>query len=155
MSHPQIERRAVLHGGLYTDDWPITWIYKQSGTSALIHQLILGDHSRPLAAIYLTAAAAATGTNAHAHNAVGLAVHIIACWSLYWLLRTVTLTRWQAGAISVLVLLFPFSDSSWLWFAVTQSSLSLCLMLLGLIAMIYAVRADVRASSCSTSSRCC
>jgi hypothetical protein len=136
----------VLHGGLYTDDWPITAIYVQSGTSSLIHSLILGDHSRPLAAVYLALAQAASGTDAHIHDGIGLAVHLLACWSLYWLLRMVTLKQWEAAAVTALALLFPFSDSSWLWFAVTQSKLSLCLMLLGLVAMVYGVRERGRRS---------
>jgi hypothetical protein len=130
----------VLHGGLYLDDWSIAKIYAQDGTSHLINLLFLGDHSRPLAAVYLGLAQAATGTDGHAHAAFGLGLHIIACWSVYWLLRTVTLTQWQAGAIAVLVLLFPFSDSSWLWFSITQGSLSLSLAAFGLIAMVYGLR---------------
>lgn len=134
----------VLHGGLYLDDWSIATLHLQGGTSGVIHDLFLGDHSRPLAAVYLGLAQAAVGISGHAHAALGLGLHVLACWSLYWLLRTLTLAWWQAAAIAVLLLLFPFSDSTWFWFAIFQANLSLSLAALGAIVMLHAVRAENR-----------
>jgi hypothetical protein len=129
-----------LHGGLYTDDWPIASIYSFHGTGDLIRRLFLGDHSRPLAAVYLGIAQTVTGADGHGHAAIGLALHVLAVWSLFWLLRTLSLRWWEAAGIAILLLLFPFADSTWLWFAITQSSLSLLLAALGLVAFVYAFR---------------
>ncbi len=134
----------VLHGGLYTDDWPIASIYAQGGLSDLIKNVFLGDHSRPLAALYLGLAEAATGSSGHAHAIVGLGLHIFACWCLYWLLRELSFTAWEGGGIALLFLVFPFADSTWLWFAITQSSLAFALGVLGLIALTFALRPDTR-----------
>lgn len=131
----------LLHGGLYTDDWPIAQIYAQDGgVGFLIHELFLGDHSRPLAALYLGLAESIAGHDGHWHAIFGLTVHVLASWSLYWLFRELSMRWWEAGAIAVLALLFPFSDSGWLWFGVSQSNLSMALGAFGLIAIIASLR---------------
>jgi hypothetical protein len=134
----------VLHGGLYTDDWPIAAVQAHHGTSGLISNLFLGDHARPVAALYLGVATGLTGADGGAHAALGLGLHVVKCWSLYWLLRMLAMTWWQAGAIGLLVLLFPYADSTWLWFAVTHSNIAITLVLLGFVAHLYGLRAEGR-----------
>jgi hypothetical protein len=131
----------VLHGGLYTDDWPLAAIQAQKGTGGLISNLFLADHSRPIAAVYLGIVQAAIGTDGHTHAAVGLGLHVLMCWSLYWLLRTVGINRWHSSAITVLVLLFPFADSTWLWFAASHASLALAIAFLGGVATLKGLHA--------------
>lgn len=131
----------LWHGGLYTDDWPIADIYlKKGGLGELIHALFYGDHSRPLAAVYLGFTEAAVGTSGTGHAIVGMTTHVLACWALYWLMRELAMRWWQAAAVAVLVLLIPIDDSIWLWFAVNQGSLSLAFAAFGMLALLHAMR---------------
>ena len=135
----------LWHGGLYTDDWPIAQIYGQrGGTGYLIQELFLGDHSRPLAAVYLGVSEWFVGSNPHLHALFGLITHVLACGAVYWLLRRWSMSWWEAGLVTALFLLYPYSDSTWLWFAITQSNLSTAFAAWGLIALTGALAAGGR-----------
>ncbi|MFZ1925770.1 MAG: hypothetical protein WAU42_06475 [Solirubrobacteraceae bacterium] len=106
----------LLHGGLYTDDWPLTAIQHQSGTSGLFDNLIAGNHERPLGVIYQTLTTALSGTNPHIHALWGLLTLFAATSAVYLLLRLLSLRVRDALAVALLFMVFPFADSSWLFY---------------------------------------
>lgn len=130
----------VLHGGLYTDDWPIAAVYHFHGAGEVTRVIFLGDHSRPLAAVYLGLVHGISAGSTHVQAGIGLALHVLACWAILWLLRVLGFGRLVAAALALLLLLYPFADSTWLWLAVNQSRLSLLLGALGLLALVHALQ---------------
>jgi hypothetical protein len=59
----------LLHGGLYTDDWPIAAIQHQSGSWGLFKGLVDANHERLLGALYLSITTAAMGVGGSPSNA--------------------------------------------------------------------------------------
>jgi hypothetical protein len=133
----------VLHGGLYTDDWPYASIQHELGTSGLISNLASANHDRPLAALYQSLATAVSGTNPHWHGLWGLLTMLAAASALYALLRVLAVHSRDAIAILLLFIVFPFADSGWLWFAASHSYLAIALAALGgIVALIGLRRTD-------------
>lgn len=121
----------LLHGGLYTDDWPLAAIQHQSGTSGLFDNLIAGNHERPLGVIYQTLTTALSGTNPHTHALWGLLTLFAATSAVYLLLRLLSLRVRDALTVALLFMVFPFADSSWLWYAASHGYLAIALAALG------------------------
>lgn len=137
----------ILRGGLYTDDWSITAIQKQSGTWGLFTNLLSANHDRPLAAIYQSIATGASGSNGHLHALFGLLALLSAAVTTYLLLRHLSLRDGEALAIALLVVVFPFADSAWLWWSASHSYLAIALAALGGIAAINSCGACNRRSA--------
>jgi hypothetical protein len=121
----------LLHGGLYTDDWPLAAIQRQSGTSGLFENLIAANHERPLGVVYQTLTTALSGTNPHIHALWGLLTLLAATSAVYLLLRLLSLRTRDALAVVLLFMVFPFADSAWLWYAASHSYLAIALAALG------------------------
>ena len=121
----------LLHGGLYTDDWPLTAIQHQTGTAGLFSNLIAANHERPVGAAYLAITSALSGTNARLHALWSMLAALFAANALYLLLRALALRPREAVAIALLFMVFPFADSAWLWYAASQSYLAIGLAALG------------------------
>ena len=115
----------VSDGGLYTDDWQIAGLEQQLGMWGLFDALISVNRDRPLGALYLSSQAALSGTNTQVHALWGLATHLLSTMSLYLLLRVLRLQAVHAVPIALLVLVFPFSDSIWLWASLIPLSIAL------------------------------
>lgn len=121
----------LLHGGLYTDDWPLAAIQRQSGTSGLFAKLIAANHERPVGVVYQTLTTALSGTNPHIHALWGLLTLLAATSAVYLLLRLLSLRTRDALALVLLFMAFPFADSSWLWYAASHGYLAIALAALG------------------------
>lgn len=133
----------VFHGGLYTDDWQIASFEHFLGTGRLFDDVLLAaNHDRPLGALYLASQAALSGTNTHVHALWGLVTHLLCTMSLYLLLRVLRMQARHAVPIAVLVLLFPFSDSVWLWASLIP--LSIALAVLGAVLAIRGLECEGR-----------
>lgn len=139
----------LLHGGLYTDDWPLAAIQHQSGASGLFKDLVSGNHGRPLGALYLTLTTASSGTNPHLHALWGLLTLLAAGGAVYLLLCALSLLGRDALAIVLLFMVFPFGDSSWLWYAASQGYLAIALAALaGTLALMGLQREGRTAFAC-------
>jgi hypothetical protein len=132
----------LFHGGLYTDDWPLAAISHQSGTSGLFDNLITGNHDRPLAALYLSLTTALSGTNPHIHALWGLLTLLAAASAVYLLLRLSSLRAHDALIVVLLFMVFPFSDSSWLWYAASHTYLAIALASMGGVLALTGLRRE-------------
>ncbi|HEX8856972.1 MAG TPA: hypothetical protein VF752_15360, partial [Thermoleophilaceae bacterium] len=99
---------------------------------------------RPVLVLYVPLTHEVFGAHFTAHLAwsIGLAVAMSA--SLYLLLRTLRMEPLHAGLISVLVLLFPQSDSTRLWSTASMTSLAITIFLLGVVVALHAFEARGR-----------
>jgi hypothetical protein len=126
----------VAEGGFYLDDWSIARDYTFADsprywTTVGNIEDVLGG--RPLGALALVLPHALFGLHVDLHLgfAIGLGVATSLC--LFLLLRTLSLAPLHSGAVAVLSLLFPWSDTLRLWPGVSVFSFSVCFLLLGVV----------------------
>lgn len=136
----------VLHGGLYTDDWAYASIERRSGAWGLFNSLTEANHSRPLGALYLALTTAVSKTDRQLQGVWGLLTLFAATSTVYVLLRSLSLRSWEAATVMLLVIAFPFADSSWLWHSASHSYLAIALAALGGIVALRGLKRDGRAA---------
>jgi hypothetical protein len=125
----------VLHGGFYLDDWSSYVRYTQdSGPSLLdkIDSFVDLTSYRPVLAVYVPLTIAMFGRNSHLFLAWGTVLACVMSASFFLLLRTVGMQRLHAGAIAVLLLIYPASDSVRLWGTSAHPSLAVATCFLGM-----------------------
>lgn len=129
----------VAHGGLYYDDWGLVSVVRfppHSGALAALWRLY---GRRPGGVAWYAALEGALGFHPHWQLALaaGLVVGEAVC--LFALLRRLRMPVPAAAAIGALVLVFPFSDSQWLWPTLTANTFTIALYLLGIVAALHAL----------------
>ncbi len=128
------------HGGLYTDDWPIAQIAHRKGILGLFGELVGADHGRPIGALYLAVSGGVSGTSGWWHALWGQLTLLFEIVSIVWLLWELGLAVRDSLAIGLLLLLFPFADSTWLWYVESVAGLSIGLAALGGVAACAGMR---------------
>lgn len=127
-----IALRRLQDGGLYQDDWPITWIRRYDGFWGLFDNLVSANHLRPLAGLYFALTDSASVSIAgQAQTMISFALHLLVGFGVYLLLRRLRLPALPSVGLVALVLLFPWSDSTWLWYAASVGNAAFLLALLG------------------------
>jgi hypothetical protein len=123
----------VTHGGFYTDDWYIASqrLFHSQGVFHLMLPSSINPGNRPLLLVYESIVHAALGLHQHAFIAFTVLTSLGLSLALFLTLRTIGLERIHAGAIACLVLLFPYADTTHLWFSATDSNITITLYLLG------------------------
>jgi hypothetical protein len=126
----------VLHGGFYSDDWANAAGYRLADSQHYwsnvqdLHRILGG---RPILALLLPVPHALFGLHPSLHLGLALGIGIATSLCYYLFLRTLSMAALHAGAISVLVLLFPWSDAIRLWSTASLNALSVCFFLLGAV----------------------
>lgn len=133
---------SLLHGGLYLDDWADAAIRHFHGSSVLLQRLANADHERPLEAVYLTVTTAASGTSPQLHAFWGFLTHLLCVISVALVARMLGMRRVAAAVLGLLVMLFPFSDSLWLWYTASQASVSIAFAASGVLLALHGLRAE-------------
>jgi hypothetical protein len=136
----------LLHGGLYTDDWPLASIQHQTGSSGLLADLAEANHERPLGFLYQVLTTTLSTTNPHLHALWGLLTLLAAASASYMLLRSISLKVWEAVAVALLFMVFPFADSAWLWYAASHGYLAIALAACGGTLALAGLRREGRAA---------
>jgi hypothetical protein len=131
----------IAHGGLYFDDWPLLALARFPPPGGELHGLWIYYGQRPGQVLYYDALNQLLGANVSARLALAAAAVVFEALCLYLLLRELRLRARDAFAICALALLFPFSDSAWLWSVVSLTTLSVALGLLGVLLALRAFRA--------------
>jgi hypothetical protein len=139
----------VAGGGFYLDDWSIARDYRFADsprywTTVGILEDVLGG--RPLGALALPLPHALFGMQQELHLAFAVGIGIATSLCLFLLLRTLTLAPLHAGAIAVLSLLFPWSDTLRLWPGVSVFGFSVCFLLIGLVLALNGLKRRGRAA---------
>lgn len=130
----------VFNGGFYYDDWGVLSVVRFPPLhGGALHGLWLLYGRRPGQVIWYAALDGVLGFHAHEQLALATALMVAEVLCLYALLRRVRMTRLAAGAIAALVLLFPFSDSLWLWPILTTNTLTTALYLVGIVLALRAL----------------
>ncbi len=135
----------VAHGSLSYDDWALSADQKYQGYWAVVSFYLHIDH-RPLLALYLPLVPAALGDTAEAQLAWIAFAHLAMCFCVYVFLRTLALERVHGGLVALLVLVFPFADSAWLYVIGSAGTVAVSLYLLGSVAALHGLHAERRRS---------
>lgn len=135
----------LTNGGMYQDDWPIAAVGKVHGMGWQMSQLLTGWPGRPVGDIALALTQALVGINPHLHALVGMLLLLFAVTTGYLLLRRLGVSVVVAFAVSLLFMAFPFSDSSWLWYAASFMNLSIGCMFLGAVVSLDSLEHTGRA----------
>ena len=134
----------ILHGGFIADDWAIRAQAHFTGFSGVVSSSIQGDVRRPLAALYFATTFALLGNHLKLLLILSAALRFLVSTLVYILLRELRFAWLDAVAIAALVLLFPSSDSIWLWGSESILSFTLACTLLGCLFNLRAMRQEGR-----------
>jgi hypothetical protein len=133
----------IRHGGFYYDDWGVLSVVHfppRAGDGAL-HALWPFYGSRPGEVLWYALLESVLAFHVHQQLALAALLLILEVLCLFALLRRLGLDTLAAGAIGALVLLFPFSDSLWLWSILTTNTLTTALYLIGIMLALRALEA--------------
>jgi hypothetical protein len=133
----------AIDGGFTIDDYGHAVAVEHSGTG------IFADYwntitNRPGLVVYIPVTHFVLGAHPSLHLALAATLAIAMSLALYAVLRRLSFAPRHAGAIAVLVLLFPWSDSSRFWAVAGHISLAIALGLSGLLLALRGL--DARAS---------
>ena len=137
----------VIHGGFYYDDWKVRSVAHFGGFGSTLDFTLDVNNRRPVGNLWTSTIFTVLGGHARAYLALALCLHLALCGLLYGILRQLGFSWLQAVAGSALLLLFPGSDSTWLWATAAQMTLSVVFLLAGLLLGLSAVTATGRRSS--------
>jgi hypothetical protein len=121
----------VLHGGFSIDDWPHA--AEVAYTPHPIANEWAGTASRPVLAIYMPFIYTIFGPNPWIHHLWSLFLAVCMSTALYAILRRFSIPRYDAVVISVLVLLFPWSDATRFWATASHINLAIIFGLAGIL----------------------
>ncbi|HUN78377.1 MAG TPA: hypothetical protein VMU32_05620 [Solirubrobacteraceae bacterium] len=121
----------ILHGGLVADDWAYRALAHFGGFSGVVSQQIQQDVRRPLAAVYFATLFTTLGPHLKLLLAWSAGLRLIVAILAYTILRQLQFAKFAALALACLVMLFPFSDSTWLWPTASVLTFALACALFG------------------------
>lgn len=132
----------IRQGGFYYDDWGVLSVvrFPPHGESAL-EALWPFYGRRPGQVAWYGALESVLAFHVHRQLALAALLLVVEVTCLFALLRRLGMARIAAGAIAALVLLFPFSDSLWLWPILTTNTLTTALYLIGILLALRALDA--------------
>jgi hypothetical protein len=122
------------------DDWALASLVKYAGYWSTVNFYLHGDH-RPLVALYQPLVALLVSGHAHAALAWVALARVAMSLSVYVFLRKLSLERMAVVAIALLILLFPFSDSGWMYIAGSAGTIAVSLYMLGATVALWGLRA--------------
>jgi hypothetical protein len=128
----------IRHGGFYADDWSVLSLVRFHGHGSVLQTLAHYYGRRPGQVLFLAALDGGLGYDAHLQLTLAAALLAIEVICLYALLREIGMVTLHAALISGLVLIFPFSDSLWLWSVETTATLAATLYLVGVLLALRA-----------------
>lgn len=136
----------VEHGNFMLDDWAFAAEYQRLGFLHMISGLLdpsealMNVGGRPLAALYYASTSAAFGTHPALHLAWIALLGVLMSLLVFLLLRELRVERVHAGAIAILLLVFPAADAPRLFAAGGQSQLAIAMCLAGFVLALRALR---------------
>ncbi len=122
------------------DDWTLVAEAHFTDFGKLLNYLVSHDVRRPVGGFYLAALYALLGSHVKLMLAFAAAMRFLLVAILYGLLRELRFSWLAAVAIAGLTLLFPASDSTWLWIGASELSFAVACVLLGCLLNLRAMR---------------
>jgi hypothetical protein len=130
----------IVDGNFNYDDWTLASLVKYTGYWPTANYYLHGDH-RPLIALYQPLVALVGSGHVHVVLAWLAFARVAMSFSVYLFLRTMSLERIATVTIALLVLLFPFSDSGWMYIAGSPGSIGVFLYMVGATVAVWGLRA--------------
>ena len=134
----------VRHGGFYWDDWSHASDYRDEGWQFAVnlwHDVLPG---RPALAALLPVPYAVFGNDVGAHLAMAVGLGTATSFCFYIFLRALSIEPSGAFAISLLSLLFPWSEAARVWPTASINNLAVCAYLLGTVVALNGLRLEGR-----------
>jgi hypothetical protein len=135
----------VLHGGYYLDDWRSLETSQHlggGGISGSFSREWAYSGFRPVSSVYRWLVwSSPLGTHLRYNLAAALVAACAMSLLLFAVLRTIRLSRLDAGLIAALVLVCPLADATRLWVSASPASANIGLYLIGLLCAIRGLRA--------------
>ena len=137
----------VADGGFYWDDWQNSAnVHIAGGDSGLFSSLDRGTLRpvfgyRPVLTVMLVVEHWGLGQDKHLHLAMAVLFGVLTAWALFLLLRTVGVRRLESALASMLLLAFPWADSTRMWATASFDTLAVALYLLGAVLAVRGLRA--------------
>ena len=134
----------VRHGGFYWDDWSHASDYRDEGWQFAVnlwHDVLPG---RPALAALLPVPYAVFGNDVGAHLAMAVGLGTATSLCFYIFLRALSIEPSGAFAISLLSLLFPWSEAARVWPTASINNLAVCAYLLGTVVALNGLRLEGR-----------
>jgi hypothetical protein len=135
----------VIHGGFHLDDWSngAEALYPPPGANGFsrISEVAL---FRPVLILYVPLTYFIFGMHMWLHLLWSVALGVAVSTLLYAVLRTLGVPWLHAGFIAALVLLFPWFDGIRYWVTGAQVSLSITVMLFGLLIALRVLSKDTK-----------
>jgi hypothetical protein len=134
----------IFTGGFFSDDYAFARIYEYAPDPGFFSGI---DHyiesqpnitNRPLQAVFEAVIQELIGMDVKLGLAWTVVAGALASWSLYLLLRMLSIEPLHAGLISVLVLVFPASDAIKLWLTTSVITVVMALYFLGVALALHA-----------------
>jgi hypothetical protein len=130
----------IRHGSFYADDWGVLLLVKFGPAhSSVIHTLFQYYGRRPGQVLWYAVLESVFGYNAHLQLTLAALLLVGEVLCVYALLRTLGMVVLHAALIAALLLVFPFSDSLWLWSIQTTSTLTAGLYAIGILLALRAL----------------
>ena len=132
--------RHVAHGGFSADDWAFAENVRHPSPAGVFADAQNVTGARPVYGLYLGLILAHVGASAAGWLAIALAVGVVAALMFFIALRSFGLPGVHAGVLAALVLMFPLSDATILWFSASTGILSAAFYLAGLGLTVRSLR---------------
>lgn len=134
----------LRHGGFHLDDWSNAATSLQPGGSphfgSAVRSFAEFTIYRPVLVVYVPLTYFVFGMHMHYHLAWAAALAVLATTMFYGVLRTLGVPWIHALLISVLAIMFPWSDSTRLWATADQATLSIAFAAAGMLVALVGVR---------------
>jgi hypothetical protein len=132
----------VIHGSFVADDWSYRALAHFNSFGGIVHQQLEQDVRRPLAAVYFATLFTLIGSHIRLMLLFAAMLRFVLALSLYGVLRELRFEWLAATAVAALTLLFPETDSTWLWATASLLPFALSCVLLGSLLNLRAVQAE-------------
>jgi hypothetical protein len=139
----------AIHGGFLSDAWTNRGLYVFSEAHGFFGRIgeLLGRSNiapRPLQAVYLVVLNGVFGAHVGWWLGWQLLTNVWMCLTLFLLLRRLSLSPLDAGAVALLVLVFPAASSVRFWLATIWAPLSIGLVCTGFLLALMGFEAQTR-----------
>jgi hypothetical protein len=136
----------VRHGGFYYDDWGVLGIvqFRPQHIHSAVGSLWPYYSKRPGEVLWYALVDSTLGFHASLQLALAAATLMLEVLAVFALMRMLGLALLHSLLICALVLVFPFSDSQWLWAIMSMATVACTIGLLAVILAIEALERDGR-----------
>jgi hypothetical protein len=129
----------IVHGGFMADDWALQADAHFTGFAGTMDILLREAVRRPVGAFYFATVFTLIGSHIRLLLMLTATLHFLLSAALYSILRELRFSWLDSVVIAALALLFPDSDSTWLWASASSLSVALVCTLSGCVLNLRAV----------------